>query len=85
MQSVILYIKPTCPFCMKAMEFLKKENIPFRTINILDNPQLRDEMIQKSNGRTTVPEIFFGSHHVGGCDDLLASTKEQRKEWLSRS
>lgn len=70
---VIMYVKPTCPFCKKAGALLEKQG--FKNIEVIDiraNPNLRPDMIQKANGSTTVPQIFIGGKHIGGCDDLHA-------------
>ena len=70
---VIMYIKPTCPFCKKAGALLEEKG--FKNIEIIDistNPNRRPEMIEKAGGKTTVPQIFIGGVHVGGCDDLHA-------------
>ena len=70
-REVIIYTSALCGFCYKAKSLLKKKNIFFYEINIDINHDKRKEMISKSNGKTTVPQIFFGVYHVGGCDDLF--------------
>ena len=70
-REVIIYTSALCGFCYKAKSLLKKKNIFFHEINIDINNDKREEMISKSKGRTTVPQIFFGVYHVGGCDDLF--------------
>jgi glutaredoxin 3 len=72
MQTVALYIKPTCGFCHAAMRLLDHKNIAYTTINISAQPERRAEMIDRANGRSTVPQIFIGATHVGGFDDLNA-------------
>ena len=69
--DVVLYVAGWCPYCQRARELLSKKGIQFREINVDDDGQLRKEMIARS-GRRTVPQIFIGEKHVGGCDDLLA-------------
>lgn len=69
MKSVKVYIKPTCPYCHKALSLLSQKGVEPIIVDIAAQPELRDEMIQIS-GRKTVPQIFIGDHHVGGCDDL---------------
>ena len=57
---------------MRAKALLAKKGAAFQEIEITDNPALRSEMIEKANGRTTVPQIFINGRHIGGCDDLHA-------------
>ena len=72
MPPVTIYTKTWCPYCMAAKDLLDQKGIAFTEIEISGKPDLRDEMLAKSNGRSTVPQIFIGSRHVGGCDDLYA-------------
>jgi glutaredoxin 3 len=69
--EVVVYLAGWCPYCERARGLLTKKGIQFREIDVDDDPQLREEMIARS-GRRTVPQIFIGERHVGGCDDLLA-------------
>ena len=68
--NVIIYTSSLCGFCYRAKSLLKKKNIPFEEIDIDLDYSKRNEMIKKSGGRTSVPQIFFKDHHIGGCDDL---------------
>jgi glutaredoxin 3 len=70
MAPVEIYTTPYCPFCIDAKALLKKKNVAFIEIDVSSDRELRVKMIQRANGRTTVPQIFIGSTHVGGCDDL---------------
>lgn len=70
MSTVLIYTKSHCPFCVRAKQLLTKKNQSFTEISIDNNPQLREEMIGKSNNKTTVPQIFINGQHIGGCDDL---------------
>ena len=74
--EIIIYTSALCGFCYKAKSLLNKKNIFFHEINIDVDPEKREEMISKSKGRTTVPQIFFGDYHVGGCDDLFELEKD---------
>ncbi|WP_151193197.1 glutaredoxin 3 [Cysteiniphilum sp. JM-1] len=67
-----IYTKPTCPYCINAKALLSKKGVTFAEYNISDKPQLREEMIKRAAGRTTVPQIFINNQHIGGCDDLYA-------------
>ena len=69
--NVLIYSSSLCGYCYQAKVLLKKKNIPFQEIDIDENFNNRNEMIAKSNGRTSVPQIFFGDVHIGGCDDLF--------------
>lgn len=72
MPPVEIYTTPYCPYCAWAKELLVKKNVAFQEIDVSGNPQLRAEMTERAGGRTTVPQIFIGAAHVGGCDDLYA-------------
>ena len=69
--KVVIYTSSLCGFCYKAKSLLKKKNIVFEEIDIDFQYEKKVEMINKSNGRTSVPQIFFGNKHIGGCDDLF--------------
>jgi glutaredoxin 3 len=71
MQSVTIYTKSWCPYCSAAKDLLKRKGVAFTEHEITGRNDLRDEMVKKS-GRATVPQIFVGGTHVGGCDDLYA-------------
>lgn len=71
MAEVIVYSSDYCPFCSRAKQLLKSKDIEFDEIVVDGKPQLRAEMTKKA-GRTSVPQIWIGSTHVGGCDDLFA-------------
>jgi glutaredoxin 3 len=68
--AVTLYVSGWCPYCQRAKGLLTQKNVVFSEINVEDEPKLREEMIARSN-RRTVPQIFIGDKHVGGCDDLF--------------
>jgi glutaredoxin 3 len=68
--AVTVYVSDWCPYCQRAKGLLAEKNVGFSEINIEDDAKLREEMIARSN-RRTVPQIFIGDKHVGGCDDLF--------------
>lgn len=72
MQQVEIYTSPLCGFCHSAKRLLKSKGVNFSEINVLTNPSRKPEMIQRANGGRTVPQIFIGDTHVGGCDELYA-------------
>jgi glutaredoxin 3 len=71
MSEIIIYSKDNCPYCVKAKVLLQRKGLAFTEIKITDD-KIKDEMIAKSGGRMTVPQIFIDGKHVGGCDDLYA-------------
>jgi glutaredoxin 3 len=70
MPKIELYTTPICPYCHAAKELLERKGAAFTEINVMGNAEKRQEMIARSGGRMTVPQIFIGPTHVGGCDDL---------------
>lgn len=72
MAQVTIYTKAYCPYCVRAKALLDQKGVQFDEIKIDEQPELRPAMIERANGRTTVPQIFIGDTHVGGCDDLFA-------------
>jgi glutaredoxin 3 len=70
MAPVKLYTTPFCPYCVSAKDLLRSKGVEFTEINVAGAPDLRAEMVERANGRTTVPQIFVGPTHVGGCDEL---------------
>jgi glutaredoxin 3 len=78
MQNVEIYSSDYCPFCTRAKALLKHKGVSFEEYKVDMRRDLKVEMIERANGRTSVPQIFIGETHVGGCDDLFAleSTKQ---------
>lgn len=74
--NIILYSSNFCPYCIQAKKLLEKLNLNYQEINIQTSPEKRDEMLTKSNGKRTVPQIFVNEQHIGGFDELnkLVST-----------
>jgi glutaredoxin 3 len=68
--EVIVYTRDYCGYSDAAKALLQRKGIAFTEINATGNRDLRAEMIQRANGRSTFPQVFIGSTHVGGCDDL---------------
>ncbi|MFV0514548.1 MAG: glutaredoxin 3 [Jhaorihella sp.] len=71
MKPVEIYTSPMCGFCHAAKRLLTKKGIDFHEIDVAANPDRKPEMVQRAGGRRTVPQIFIGETHVGGCDDLF--------------
>ena len=81
---VVIYTNSLCGFCYKAKSLLNQKKILFEEINIdLDNEK-REEMVNRSNGKTSVPQIFFGNHHLGGYNELYNLEKENGLEILNK-
>ncbi len=72
MQPVEIYTSPLCGFCHAAKRLLKQKGVEFSEIDVFMNPSRKPEMIRRAGGGHTVPQIFVGEVHVGGCDDLFA-------------
>ena len=79
-KNMIIYTSSLCGFCYRAKSLLKKKNIPFDEIDIDLDYNKKNEMIKKSGGSTSVPQIFFKDHHIGGCEDLFNLEKENGLE-----
>ncbi len=72
MPRIEIYSTPWCPFCIAAKRLLDRKGVAYEDTDVSGNAQLRQEMMQRANGRYTVPQIFIDGVHVGGCDDLHA-------------
>lgn len=72
MADVVLYTKPGCPYCMAAVGLLARKGIDFTEIVASNDPEKKAEMIQKSGGKATFPQIFIDGKHIGGSDDMHA-------------
>jgi glutaredoxin 3 len=70
MKTVEIYTSPLCGFCHAAKRLLSQKGVDFAEVDVWANPDRKPEMIQRANGGRTVPQIFVGDKHVGGCDDL---------------
>ena len=78
MKNVTVYMGPRCAFCDAAKRLLTRNNIPYKEINIALEEGKMDEMLNKSNGKRTIPQIFFDEYHVGGFEELRALEKENK-------
>ena len=72
MKSVRLYTTPICPYCARAKSLLKKKGVAFEEVDVMMDSGAREEMEDRTGGARTVPQIFIGDTHVGGCDELYA-------------
>ena len=71
-----------CAFCDAAKRLLLRNNIQYKEINIAIEEEKREEMLKRSNGKKTIPQIFFNEHHVGGYEELRALEKENKLQDL---
>ncbi|MEH6632590.1 MAG: glutaredoxin 3 [Halopseudomonas aestusnigri] len=72
MAEVVVYSSMLCPYCIRAKKLLKAKGIAFEEIDLMMQPRRKPEMMEKSGGRTSVPQIFIDGEHIGGCDELMA-------------
>lgn len=75
--KVVIYTKPTCPYCIKAKDFFKDNEIKYDEIDVSNNDTLRQKLIEQT-GSKTVPLIFINDQYIGGCTDMLAMAEEGR-------
>lgn len=84
MKEVLIYTKDVCPYCVKAKFLLQRKKVSIKEIKV-NSDAMREEMIKKSGGRMTVPQIFIDDVHVGGCDDLYALEEKGELDKLLNS
>jgi len=75
MKKIIIYSGETCPHCSAAKALLTSKNVEYEEIDIWKDPAKAKEMLQKTNGARTIPQIFIGDHHVGGNDQLQEANR----------
>lgn len=85
MQKIDMYTKAYCPYCQRAASLLEAKGAQFNNIQIDRQPELRELMIERANGSSTVPQIFIGDTHVGGCDELYALENQGKLDALLAS
>ena len=78
MKNILIYTGPSCNFCDAAKRLLERNKLKVSEIDVSSGEGIRDEMIKKTNGQRTIPQIFFGDHHVGGYNELRALEKENK-------
>lgn len=82
MTNVEIYTSPLCGFCHAAKRLLNEKGISFSEVDVLESPERKAEMITRASGGRTVPQIFVGKTHVGGCDDLYALERAGKLDTL---
>ena len=85
MSHVTIYTKPYCPYCIRAVDLLEQKGVPFTEIVAAFDPEKRAEMVQRSGGRATYPQIFVGDRHIGGCDEMMALDREGKLDPLLKA
>ena len=80
MKNITMYSGPMCAFCEAAKRLLVRNNLEFKEMDISSKEGLRDEMIQKANGKRTIPQIFFNNEHIGGYQELRTLEKNGELE-----
>ncbi len=82
MAKVEVYSSMFCGFCYRAKKLLEQKGVAFTEINVMANPARRAEMVQRSGGRTSVPQIFIDDQWIGGCDELYALESSNKLDSL---
>ncbi len=83
-KPILMYSTPWCPYCIRAKQLLEKKGLSFTDFNVSAKPELRRQMIKKAAGASSVPQIWIGERHVGGCDELYALERSgSLDKWLS--
>ena len=82
MADVTIYTRQFCPYCTRAVSLLKSKNVNFNEIDAGMDAQKKAEMVERSGGRRTFPQIFIGDKHVGGCDDMMALERSGKLDSL---
>ena len=81
MPKIVIYTTHICPYCVMAKRLLEKKGVKYTEINVDSSTELRQEMMQKTK-RRTVPQIYIGDFHVGGCDELYALDRNNQLDSL---
>lgn len=85
MAKIEIYTSPFCGFCHRAKQLLNKKGAPFVEIDVFATPGARDEMMGRSEGRHTVPQIFIDGKGIGGCDDLYDLERHGKLDGLLKA
>jgi len=86
MADITIYTTPVCPYCVRAKELLKRKgHTNYKEVDVSVSPTVRDEMMHKTGGKRSVPQIFINGTHVGGCDDLYALEAAGKLDGLLKS
>lgn len=83
--TITIYSTKICPFCVRAKALLDQQKLSYNEVLIDKDENMRAEMMNRSGGARSVPQIFVGNHHIGGCDDLYALPVEELHNLVSKS
>ena len=83
--AIEIYTQPWCPYCSRAVSLLSSKGVEFREIDAPHGSAERQEAIRRSGGRTTMPQVFIGDRHIGGCDDLVTLDQAGKLDPLLRA
>jgi glutaredoxin 3 len=82
MADVVIYTRPFCGYCARALSLLSQKGVDFTEIEAGMDPDKRREMVERAGGRSTFPQIFIGGRHIGGCDEMMALERTGRLDPL---
>ncbi len=82
MAEVVIYTTPFCPYCSRAKRLLQSKGVTYQEIDLYEQPNRRDEMVNRAGGRTTVPQIFIDGQAYGGSDDIHELDRQGRLDGL---
>ena len=82
MPDIIIYTTPVCPYCERAKKLLERKGLSYREIDVMTDTKARQDMVSKTKGRTSVPQIFINDQHSGGSDELYALERDGKLEAL---
>ncbi len=82
MKPVTIYTTPICPYCARAKSLLGKKGVAYEEVDVMMDIKARDQMLERSGGARSVPQIFVGDTHVGGSDELYALEREGKLDTL---
>jgi glutaredoxin 3 len=82
MPKIEIYSSLFCPYCTRARRLLDQKGVEYSDIDVIADPSKRSEMIRRAGGRTSVPQIFIGGTHVGGCEELYALERQGKLDVL---
>ena len=85
MPEIDVYVQDWCPYCARAVNLLQAKGVAFREINAPNGSQERAEAVRRAGGRTTVPQIFIGESHIGGCDELVSLDRAGKLDALLKA
>lgn len=80
--NIIVYSGAHCPYCVRAKQWLEQQQLDYTELKVDENPELRAEMLEKTGGRRSIPQIIINGHAIGGYDDLMQLVREEKLQAL---